>query len=53
MAEDTKPVNEDKWCFAWFAAKAPTTGTERAALVTGSKWQGYESHDFDFISRRH
>jgi serralysin len=40
MADDTEPVNEGKWCFAWFAAKPPTTGTEKAALVTGSKWQG-------------
>ena len=39
MADDTEPVNEGKWCFAWFAAKPPTTRTEKAALVTGSKWQ--------------
>jgi hypothetical protein len=31
-------VNEDKWCFAWFQAPAPTTGQERAALVKDSKW---------------
>jgi serralysin len=40
MAEDTKPANKDKWCFAWFAEKSPTIGAARAALVTDSKWQG-------------
>ena len=30
--------NDHKWCFAWFAAKPPTTGQERAALVEASKW---------------
>ena len=32
-------ANDDhRWCFAWFAAKPPTTGQERAALVNSSKW---------------
>jgi serralysin len=30
--------NQDKWCFSWFAAPAPTTGTAKAALVKDSKW---------------
>lgn len=35
MAED----NGDKqWCFAWFAAAPPTTGSAKAALVKDSKW---------------
>ena len=30
--------NDDKWCFAWFAAPIPTDGNTRAALVKDSKW---------------
>lgn len=38
MVDDTHEVNEHQWCFAWFEAQPPASGTEKAALVTGCKW---------------
>jgi serralysin len=49
MAEDTKPVNKDKWCFAWFAAPPPTTGAEKAALVKDSKWPANSTISVSFL----
>jgi hypothetical protein len=31
-------ADDDKWCFSWFEAPAPTTGSARAALVKNSRW---------------
>lgn len=34
----TADGDNEKWCFAWFAAKPPASGLEKAALVKDSKW---------------
>jgi hypothetical protein len=31
-------VNQDKWCFAWFAAEQPNSDATRAALLKDKKW---------------
>jgi serralysin len=41
--------NEDKWCFAWFAAAPPTTGAAKAALVKDSKWQPGDTISISFL----
>jgi hypothetical protein len=41
--------NQDKWCFAWFAAAPPTTGSAKAALVKDSKWQPGDTISISFL----
>lgn len=47
--KDGSSVNENKWCFAWFAAEPPKTGATKAALVKGSKWQPGDTISISFI----
>jgi hypothetical protein len=42
-------TNQDKWCFAWFAAPRPTTGAEKAALVKSEKWQPGDTISISFL----
>jgi serralysin len=41
--------NDDKWCFAWFAAPIPTSGETRAALVKDSKWERRSTISISFL----
>lgn len=43
------PSSPDKWCFAWFAAKPPTTATEKAAIVKDSKWNAADTIPIAFL----
>jgi serralysin len=42
-------VNEDRWCFAWFADAQPTSESTRAALVKGNKWQSGDTITISFL----
>jgi serralysin len=42
-------ANDDKWCFAWFEAPHPTTGSARAALVKDSKWPKNSQISISFL----
>ncbi|MBV8824834.1 MAG: hypothetical protein JO084_06485 [Bradyrhizobiaceae bacterium] len=41
--------NQDKWCFAWYAAPAPSSTTAKAALVKDNKWQPGDTITISFI----
>jgi serralysin len=42
-------INQNQWCFAWFAAPPPTTATEKAALQKSSKWGKGASISISFL----
>lgn len=42
-------VNQDKWCFAWHQAPAPTSATAKAALVKDNKWQSGDTITISFL----
>lgn len=42
-------ANENKWCFAWFAAPPATTSTTKAALVKDSKWLAGDTISISFV----
>lgn len=42
-------VNQDQWCFAWFAEEQPTSDPTRAALVKDKKWQQGDTITISFM----
>jgi len=42
-------AEERKWCFAWFKAPPPKTGSTKAALVKDSKWVSGDTISIAFL----
>lgn len=42
-------VNQNQWCFSWFASRPTARGAERAALVKGSKWKSGDMISVSFL----